>query len=160
MVWEKNHLQLLTSDHPEEEFLELLPELIAISERHGVVLSPQEEFHLSLSQTVVLRHHWIQPFTQSLKKGLLNCRRFVTRLIAVPEIMQLTVMPVLFSHCYTLFWFSVFSILIITVFIHLFARFVCTADRLKVYCNAERTRCSTTALIVNLPFVRYLTVSS
>lgn len=62
--------------HPEDEFLELLQELIAISKTHDVVLSPQEEFHLSLSQTVVLRHHWIQPFMQSLRKGLLNCRRF------------------------------------------------------------------------------------
>lgn len=67
-----------TSDHPEDEFFELLQELISISKAHGVDLSPQEEFHLSLSQTVVLRHHWIQPFTQSLRKGLLNCRRFAT----------------------------------------------------------------------------------
>lgn len=66
----------ITSDHPEDEFVELLEELLAVAKTHGVVLSPQEEFHLSLSQTVVLRHHWIQPFMQSLKKGLLNCRRF------------------------------------------------------------------------------------
>lgn len=79
--------------HPEDEFVELLEELLAIAKTHAVVLNPQEEFHLSVSQTVVLRHHWIQPFTQSLRKGLLNCRRFV-----------------------------------------------CTAERLKVYCNAERTR--------------------
>ncbi|XP_051918152.1 U6 snRNA phosphodiesterase 1 isoform X2 [Hippocampus zosterae] len=59
----------------------------------GVVLAPQEEFHLSLSQTVVLRHHWIQPFIQSLKTGLTPCKRFVS-----------------------------------------------SASRLKVYCNAEKTR--------------------
>lgn len=70
----------ITSDHPEEEFVELLEEVLARAKTHGVVLSPQEEFHLSLSQTVVLRHHWIQPFMQSLKKGLLNCRRFAPRL--------------------------------------------------------------------------------
>lgn len=69
-----------TSDHPEEEFLELLEELLSVAKARGVVMSPQEEFHLSLSQTVVLRHHWIQPFTQSLKKGLLHCRRFALTL--------------------------------------------------------------------------------
>ncbi|XP_059190394.1 U6 snRNA phosphodiesterase 1 isoform X2 [Centropristis striata] len=79
--------------HPDEEFRELLEELLSLARTHGAVLTPQEEFHLSLSQTVVLRHHWIQPFIQSLKAGLLHCKRFV-----------------------------------------------CSAGRLKVYCNAERTR--------------------
>ncbi|KAM7413974.1 hypothetical protein PAMA_019000 [Pampus argenteus] len=79
--------------HPEEEFGELLETLLSVSAAHGVVLNPQEEFHLSLSQTVVLRHHWIQPFTQSLRAGLAHCKRFL-----------------------------------------------CSAGRLKVYCNAERTR--------------------
>ncbi|KAG7229819.1 hypothetical protein INR49_012468 [Caranx melampygus] len=79
--------------HPEEEFMELLEELLSAAKAHGVVLTPQEEFHLSLSQTVVLRHHWIQPFTQSLKADLAPCKRFL-----------------------------------------------CSAGKLKVYCNAERTR--------------------
>lgn len=124
-----------TADHPEDEFLEPLHELIAISKTHGVVLSPQEEFHLSLSQTVVLRHHWIQPFTQSLRKGLLNCRRFATRMIFV---MYFPAHPckVLSFNCFVEFDFS-------SRYVFLFvARFACTAERLKVYCNAERTRCS------------------
>ncbi|KAM8751290.1 U6 snRNA phosphodiesterase 1 isoform 1-T1 [Acanthopagrus schlegelii] len=79
--------------HPEEEFRDLLEELLSVAKAHGVTLSTQEEFHLSLSQTVVLRHHWIQPFTQSLRAGLVHCKRFV-----------------------------------------------CSAGRLRVYCNAERTR--------------------
>ncbi|XP_051238219.1 U6 snRNA phosphodiesterase 1 isoform X2 [Dicentrarchus labrax] len=79
--------------HPEEEFRELLEELLSAARARGVLLTPQEEFHLSVSQTVVLRHHWIQPFTQSLRAGLLHCKRFV-----------------------------------------------CSAGRLRVYCNAERTR--------------------
>lgn len=79
--------------HPEEEFGLLLEELLVKAKAHGVVLTPQEEFHLSLSQTVVLRHHWIQPFTQSLKAGLMHCKRFL-----------------------------------------------CSAGRLKIYCNAEGTR--------------------
>nr|XP_020460039.1 U6 snRNA phosphodiesterase isoform X2 [Monopterus albus] len=79
--------------HPQEEFGELLAELLSAAGTCGVVLTPQEEFHLSLSQTVVLRHHWIQPFTQSLRTGLAHCKRFV-----------------------------------------------CSAGKLRVYCNAERTR--------------------
>lgn len=79
--------------HPEEEFRELLEELLSVAKAHGADLTPQDEFHLSLSQTVVLRHHWIQPFTQSLRAGLVHCKRFV-----------------------------------------------CSAGRLRVYCNAERTR--------------------
>ncbi|XP_026167389.1 U6 snRNA phosphodiesterase 1 [Mastacembelus armatus] len=79
--------------NPDEEFRELLEELLAAAGACDVVLTPQEEFHLSLSQTVVLRHHWIQPFTQSLRAGLAHCRRFV-----------------------------------------------CSAGKLKVYCNTERTR--------------------
>ncbi|XP_020790903.1 U6 snRNA phosphodiesterase 1 [Boleophthalmus pectinirostris] len=78
---------------PELEFTDILQELVSVAKRHGIDLTPQEEFHLSLSQTVVLRHHWIQPFTQNLKAGLAHCRRFM-----------------------------------------------CTAERLKVYCNAEKTR--------------------
>ncbi|XP_068588083.1 U6 snRNA phosphodiesterase 1 [Cebidichthys violaceus] len=79
--------------HPEEDFGELLEELLSAAGAHGAVWTAQEEFHLSLSQTVVLRHHWIQPFNQSLKAGLVHCKRFA-----------------------------------------------CSAGRLRVYCNAERTR--------------------
>lgn len=67
---------LSTSDQAGEEFRELLEELLSTARACGVVLTPQEEFHLSLSQTVVLRHHWIQPLTQSLKAGLARCRRY------------------------------------------------------------------------------------
>lgn len=78
---------------PDEEFSEILEGLMSAAKTHGIVLTPQEEFHLSLSQTVVLRHHWIQPFTQSLKAGLAHCKRFM-----------------------------------------------CSAGKLRVYCNAEKTR--------------------
>uniref|UniRef100_A0A1A8IY51 U6 snRNA phosphodiesterase n=1 Tax=Nothobranchius kuhntae TaxID=321403 RepID=A0A1A8IY51_NOTKU len=79
--------------HPEEEFESLMEELLLLSQTRGLVLTLQEEFHLSLSQTVVLRHHWIQPFAQSLRRSLSHCKRFL-----------------------------------------------CSAERLKVYCNAEKTR--------------------
>nr|XP_057931000.1 U6 snRNA phosphodiesterase 1 [Doryrhamphus excisus] len=78
---------------PEEKFEEMMEALLSTAATFGVVLTQQEELHLSLSQTVVLRHHWIQPFTQNLKAGLARCKRFV-----------------------------------------------CSAGRLKVYCNAEKTR--------------------
>ncbi|XP_075998203.1 U6 snRNA phosphodiesterase 1 isoform X2 [Genypterus blacodes] len=79
--------------HAEDEFRDLLEDLLLALSAHGVVMTPQEEFHLSLSQTVVLRHHWIQPFTQSLRVGLFHCKQFA-----------------------------------------------CSAGRLRVYCNAEKSR--------------------
>lgn len=79
--------------NPVEEFTDILEELVSVAKSHSMDLIPQQEFHLSVSQTVVLRHHWIQPFTQNLKAGLAHCRRFI-----------------------------------------------CSAERLKVYCNAEKTR--------------------
>ncbi|XP_061533318.1 U6 snRNA phosphodiesterase 1 isoform X2 [Phycodurus eques] len=60
---------------PEEEFGELMEVLLSTAAAFGVVLTAQEEFHLSLSQTVVLRHHWIQPFIQGLKAGLVPYKR-------------------------------------------------------------------------------------
>ncbi|XP_037396248.1 U6 snRNA phosphodiesterase isoform X2 [Pygocentrus nattereri] len=62
---------------PDDVFLELLDELRAGAEAHGVILTLAEEFHVSVSRTVVLRHHWIQTFVQSLRKGLAQCRSFV-----------------------------------------------------------------------------------
>lgn len=62
---------------PEEVFLELLDELRVCTAAHGVTLTPAEEFHISFSQTVVLRHHWIQPFVQKLRSALATCRGFL-----------------------------------------------------------------------------------
>uniref|UniRef100_A0A8B9RP79 U6 snRNA phosphodiesterase 1 n=1 Tax=Astyanax mexicanus TaxID=7994 RepID=A0A8B9RP79_ASTMX len=62
---------------PEDVFLELLEELRVCAEAHGVSFTLAEEFHVSVSKTVVLRHHWIQPAVQSLRSGLAQCRRSV-----------------------------------------------------------------------------------
>ncbi|KAK2838460.1 hypothetical protein Q7C36_013274 [Tachysurus vachellii] len=62
---------------PEDVFLELLDELRVCAAAHGVTLTRAEEFHISLSQTVILRHHWIQPFVQSLRSALATCSGFV-----------------------------------------------------------------------------------
>lgn len=79
--------------NPVDEFTYILGQILSVAKKHGIELIQQEEFHLSLSKTVVLRHHWIQPFTQNLKADLAQCRRFI-----------------------------------------------CSAGRLKVYSNAEKTR--------------------
>ncbi|KAA0724526.1 U6 snRNA phosphodiesterase [Triplophysa tibetana] len=78
---------------PEEGFLELLDDIIVAAGAHSIPLTLCEEFHISISKTVVLRHHWIQPFVQSIRTGLTP-----------------------------------------------FQKFFCMADKLRVYCNAEKTR--------------------
>ena len=69
------HATLISADLQDEDFMELQEELMEAAGAHGVLLTQQREFHLSVSQTVVLKHHWIQPFTQSLKAGLASCKR-------------------------------------------------------------------------------------
>ncbi|XP_062403280.1 U6 snRNA phosphodiesterase 1 isoform X2 [Sardina pilchardus] len=62
---------------PDEAFLDLLDEVTALARSLDVPLTHAEEFHISLSQTVVLRHHWIQPFVQSLRNSLADTKRFL-----------------------------------------------------------------------------------
>ncbi|XP_072277373.1 U6 snRNA phosphodiesterase 1 [Pyxicephalus adspersus] len=78
---------------PREEFSELLDDLLDTAGRNGLRLTKMEDFHISQSQTVILRHHWIEPFVQSLRERLSSRNRFL-----------------------------------------------CVADRLKVYTNQEKTR--------------------
>ncbi|XP_030059443.1 U6 snRNA phosphodiesterase 1 isoform X2 [Microcaecilia unicolor] len=59
-----------------EEFFDLLDLLLSHTRTCGLSLVRMEEFHISLSQTVVLRHHWINPFMQSLRDRLLPVHRF------------------------------------------------------------------------------------
>ncbi|XP_033928478.1 U6 snRNA phosphodiesterase 1 isoform X2 [Melopsittacus undulatus] len=59
-----------------EEFLELLELLVYRARSHVPSLSAMEEFHLSLSQCVVLRYHWIQPFVSGLRARLATFHRF------------------------------------------------------------------------------------
>ncbi|KAM4012773.1 U6 snRNA phosphodiesterase 1 isoform 1-T2 [Anomaloglossus baeobatrachus] len=62
---------------PHEELWEMLDELKSVARKHGVHLTTAEEIHVSLSHTVILRHHWIQPFIQSLREKLCTTRRFL-----------------------------------------------------------------------------------
>ncbi|XP_065517439.1 U6 snRNA phosphodiesterase 1 isoform X1 [Lathamus discolor] len=59
-----------------EEFLELLELLVYRARSHVPSLSAMEEFHLSLSQCVVLRYHWIQPFVSGLRVRLAAFHRY------------------------------------------------------------------------------------
>ncbi|NXQ95034.1 USB1 phosphodiesterase, partial [Sagittarius serpentarius] len=59
-----------------EEFLELLELLVSCARTYVSSLAAMEEFHLSLSQCVVLRYHWIDPFVRSLKERLAAFHRF------------------------------------------------------------------------------------
>ncbi|KAF5919658.1 U6 snRNA phosphodiesterase 1 [Diceros bicornis minor] len=59
-----------------EDFLELLDALLPHAQTYVPRLVRMEAFHLSLSQSVVLRHHWILPFVQALKDRLASFPRF------------------------------------------------------------------------------------
>ncbi|KAM8799440.1 U6 snRNA phosphodiesterase 1 [Eudromia elegans] len=59
-----------------EELAELLELVVRRARAHGAPLEPMRDLHVSLSQSVVLRYHWIQPFVQALKERLAAFRRF------------------------------------------------------------------------------------
>uniref|UniRef100_A0A2K6G4S7 U6 snRNA phosphodiesterase n=1 Tax=Propithecus coquereli TaxID=379532 RepID=A0A2K6G4S7_PROCO len=58
-----------------EEFLDLLDVLLPHAQTYVPRLVRMEAFHLSLSQSVVLRHHWILPFVQALKERMASFQR-------------------------------------------------------------------------------------
>ncbi|XP_026544784.1 U6 snRNA phosphodiesterase isoform X3 [Notechis scutatus] len=100
-----------------EDFLDLLQLLLICGRTYVPQLKGQEEFHISLSQGVVLRHHWINSFVQSLKGRLASCHRFIFRAdqvkvytnetktsLASPEShAHLQGSPSIFSGCHVLF---------------------------------------------------------
>lgn len=48
----------------------MVQDLSDVSEKHGIALNLVEDFHVSLSRTLKLRHHWIQMFIDSLRARL------------------------------------------------------------------------------------------
>lgn len=60
-----------------EEFPDLLDVLLLHAQTYVPRLVRMETFHLSLSHSVVLRHHWILPFVQALKDRLASSQRFI-----------------------------------------------------------------------------------
>ncbi|XP_049478319.1 U6 snRNA phosphodiesterase 1 [Panthera uncia] len=59
-----------------EEFLDMLDMLLPRAQTYVPRLVRMEAFHLSLSQSVVLRHHWILPFMQALKDRMASFQGF------------------------------------------------------------------------------------
>lgn len=43
----------------------------------NIEIHPIEELHLSLSRTIILRHHWIDEFTQTLKETVAGLKRLI-----------------------------------------------------------------------------------
>ncbi|KAG8524305.1 U6 snRNA phosphodiesterase [Galemys pyrenaicus] len=58
-----------------EEFSDLLDVLLPRAQTCVPRLVRMEAFHVSLSHSVVLRHHWILPFVQALKDRMASCQR-------------------------------------------------------------------------------------
>ncbi|XP_053127569.1 U6 snRNA phosphodiesterase 1 isoform X1 [Hemicordylus capensis] len=69
----------LFADEVQEDFGDLLQLLLLHARTYVASLTAVTEFHISLSQSVVLRYHWINPFVQSLKERLASFHRFVCR---------------------------------------------------------------------------------
>ncbi|XP_074054967.1 U6 snRNA phosphodiesterase 1 isoform X3 [Macrotis lagotis] len=60
-----------------EDFLDLLDLLVTQAQKVLPRIVKMEEFHISLSQSVVLRYHWITPFVQSLKRRVASFHKFL-----------------------------------------------------------------------------------
>ncbi|XP_076373936.1 U6 snRNA phosphodiesterase 1 [Tachypleus tridentatus] len=61
---------------PSPEFLNLSNLLVGVALQQDVRFTLSEDFHLSLSHTQQLRHHWIEPFIDSLKTALCEIPNF------------------------------------------------------------------------------------
>ena len=64
---------LVLSDDPDERMSHMVDEMLRCL--RPLEFHRMEEFHISLSRTVVIRHHWIQPLTDSLQKKFTNASR-------------------------------------------------------------------------------------
>ncbi|KAG8190649.1 hypothetical protein JTE90_002603 [Oedothorax gibbosus] len=61
---------------PVPDFFQMVDRLREVALDHGVKVDIAEHFHVSLTKTLKLRHHWITPFMDSLKAGLSCFYRF------------------------------------------------------------------------------------
>ena len=66
---------IIFPDEPEEEFYHLQKELFLCL--RPLEFQPVEDYHVSLSRTVTIRHHWIQTLVDSIRKGLSKIERQV-----------------------------------------------------------------------------------
>lgn len=49
----------------------------------GVEVLILEDIHMSLTKTVILRHHWIDEFINSLQKDLSSFQRYIKQLFTL-----------------------------------------------------------------------------
>ncbi|XP_022250385.1 U6 snRNA phosphodiesterase-like isoform X2 [Limulus polyphemus] len=61
---------------PSQEFLSLSSLLVGFALQQDVKFTVSEDFHLSLSHTQQLRHHWIEPLVDGLKNTLREIPNF------------------------------------------------------------------------------------
>ncbi|XP_023209765.1 U6 snRNA phosphodiesterase-like [Centruroides sculpturatus] len=63
----------------------LIQEMLKVTEKYGIKMEAISDLHISLSRTVKLRHHWIQPLIESLKISLINtyCFKLVLKSVEV-----------------------------------------------------------------------------
>ncbi|ESO89820.1 hypothetical protein LOTGIDRAFT_164857 [Lottia gigantea] len=59
----------------EDRFISMVDEVLKCL--HPLDFHKMSEFHLSLSRTVTIRHHWIDSLTQSLQKSFQHINRFI-----------------------------------------------------------------------------------
>lgn len=72
---------LLSQSGPKTEMIQTLQsELISlikasIKDESSLEVHPIDDFHMSLTRTSVLRHHWIDEFVRSVQNSLNNVQR-------------------------------------------------------------------------------------
>ncbi|XP_055948060.1 U6 snRNA phosphodiesterase 1-like isoform X2 [Argiope bruennichi] len=62
--------------NPESAFYEMIENLRQTASSHNIEMQVPEDFHISLTRTLKLRHHWIVPFIDSLKAKLCHFYQF------------------------------------------------------------------------------------
>lgn len=55
--------------------LETVGSCLKAFQESGIELNRSEDLHISLTRTVILRHHWIQDFVSSVRKAMANTVR-------------------------------------------------------------------------------------
>jgi hypothetical protein len=66
---------VLISVEPSEAFLDFIQEVLKCLQPAIGELNLVDDFHISVSRTFPIRHHWIDPLATSLRDGILNVYR-------------------------------------------------------------------------------------
>uniref|UniRef100_T1IPN4 U6 snRNA phosphodiesterase 1 n=1 Tax=Strigamia maritima TaxID=126957 RepID=T1IPN4_STRMM len=65
------------SYEPKDSFCTLVKSILKICSTNDVILEKVEDLHLSVSKTVVIRHHWIKSLTTELQKKFTHFNKFL-----------------------------------------------------------------------------------